>query len=201
MRSAVAPPWQDESRFDPRKADGHPMSVSRTSIWTIGHSTRSIDDFVSVLSAHKISTLADVRSFPGSRRHPQFNKAALSESLRTSRIIYVHMPELGGRRRARPDSLNTGLRNEGFRGYADYMETDWFRQGIDRLVELARGSRTAIMCAEALWWRCHRSLISDYLTARGIEVIHILSSGKTERHRYTPAARIIDGELTYRGLI
>jgi uncharacterized protein (DUF488 family) len=111
------------------------------------------------------------------------------------------MPELGGRRSAQKDSHNTGLRNASFRGYADYMETDSFRAGIDQLLEIARSSRTAIMCAEALWWRCHRSLISDYLTLKGVAVTHILSATRTEPHRYTSAARIVDGELSYRGLI
>jgi uncharacterized protein (DUF488 family) len=175
--------------------------MSATAIWTIGHSTQSIDDFIAALSSQKISTLADVRRFPGSRRHPQFNRPSLSESLSAVGITYVHLRELGGRRPANPNSRNTGLRNEGFRGYADYMESNSFREGIDRLLELAAGDRTAIMCAEALWWRCHRSLISDYLLSKSVEVIHILNSRKTEAHRYTSAATIIDGELKYPGLL
>lgn len=139
-----------------------------------------------------------MRSFPGSRRYPHFNKSELAQALAAAGIRYVHMPELGGRRRTHKDSYNTGLRNASFRGYADYMETDSFREGIDQLLEVAGSSRTAIMCAEALWWRCHRSLVSDYLTSKGIEVIHILTAAKTELHRYTSAARIIEGELTYR---
>jgi uncharacterized protein (DUF488 family) len=170
-------------------------------LWTIGHSTRSIDDFIGALACQNISTLVDVRSFPGSRRYPHFNKSELAQSLAAPGIRYVHMLELGGRRSTKKDSHNTGLRNVSFRGYADYMETDSFRAGIDQLLEIAGSSRTAIMCAEALWWRCHRSLISDYLTSKGIEVIHILTAAKTELHRYTPAARIIEGELTYRGLL
>lgn len=142
-----------------------------------------------------------MRSFPGSRRYPHFNKSELAKSLAAAGIRYVHMPELGGRRSAQKDSHNTGLRNASFRGYADYMETHSFRAGIDQLLEIARSSRTAIMCAEALWWRCHRSLISDYLTLKGVAVTHILSATRTEPHRYTSAARIVDGELSYRGLI
>ncbi len=170
-------------------------------IWTIGHSTLPINDFIAALASRAITALADVRSFPGSRRYPHFNKTELAQSLAAAGIRYVHMPELGGRRRPRKDSPNTGLRNTGFRGYADYMETDSFRAGIDQLLEIARSSRTAIMCAEALWWRCHRSLISDYLTSKGVAVTHILSAAKTEPHRYTSAARIIDYALTYRGLL
>jgi uncharacterized protein (DUF488 family) len=175
------------------------MNTRHPRLWTIGHSTRSIGDFIEALKSQKIKTLVDVRSFPGSRRYPQFNKARLDASLADEGITYLHMPDLGGRRAARKDSRNTGLRNEGFRGYADYMETEDFREGIERLLEIASRGRTAIMCAEAVWWRCHRSLISDFLKSRGVEVSHILDAHKTEPHRYTPAARIIDGELSYEG--
>lgn len=177
------------------------MSVPIIQVWTIGHSTRSIGEFISTLASQQIETLIDVRSFPGSRRYPQFNKDPLAESLAAAGVTYLHMPELGGRRSARKDSHNTALRNAGFRGYADYMETDAFRDGIRRLIEIAKTSRTSIMCAEALWWRCHRSLISDYLKSEGTEAIHILDAGKIEPHHYTPAARIIDGELSYQGLV
>jgi uncharacterized protein (DUF488 family) len=170
-------------------------------IWTIGHSTHSIDDFIAALACQNISLLADVRRFPGSRRYPHFNKSDLAQSLAAAGISYVHMPELGGRRSTQKDSHNTGLRNASFRGYADYMETDSFHAGIDQLLELARSSRTGIMCAEALWWRCHRSLISDYLTSKRVAVTHILSATKTEPHRYTSAARIVNSEVTYRGLL
>lgn len=172
-----------------------------TKVWTIGHSTRSVDDFIEALASEKIDALIDVRRFPVSRRYPHFNKDELAQSLAAAGITYLHLPELGGRRSTRKDSYNTGLRNASFRGYADYMETDSFREGIERLLELASARRTAIMCAEALWWRCHRSLISDYLISNGIEVIHIAAAGKTEVHHYTSAARIIDGELSYRGLL
>lgn len=167
-------------------------------IWTIGHSTRTIDVFISLLEEHGIRLLADVRSLPGSKRYPQFNKEALENSLAKSGSKYAHFPELGGRRKTRPDSKNTAWRNESFRGYADYMETDEFRNGIERLLDLAtRSGPTAIMCAEAVWWRCHRSLISDYLKVRGVEVMHILGAGKTEPHPYTSAARVVNGNLSY----
>jgi uncharacterized protein (DUF488 family) len=170
-------------------------------VCTIGHSTRAVDEFVVALNAHGIKTLVDVRSFPGSRRYPQFGKDKLAASLAEAGIAYEHFPELGGRRRARPDSRNVAWRNEGFRGYADYMETADFREGIERLIELARSRRTAIMCAEAVWWRCHRSLISDYLKASGTEVIHIIDAERAEPHRFTSAARIVNGDLSYRALL
>jgi uncharacterized protein (DUF488 family) len=167
-------------------------------IWTIGHSTRDIDDFISLLEENRIRLIADVRMFPGSRRYPQFNKEALAESLNAHGVRYEHFPELGGRRKAQPNSKNTAWRNESFRAYADYMETQEFDKGVQRLLDLANDTGpTAIMCAEALWWRCHRSLISDYLKSRGIEVMHILQTNKVEPHPYTSAARIVDGTLSY----
>ena len=171
------------------------------SVWTIGHSTLAIEDFLRLLQTSEIRVLADVRSFPGSRRYPQFNKDHLQSSVAANQIEYVHLPELGGRRRARPDSINMSWRNESFRGYADYMETHGFELGISKLLDLAAQRRTAIMCAESLWWRCHRSLISDYLKVKGIEVVHIIAGGKSEPHPYTSAARIVDGELSYRGIL
>lgn len=167
-------------------------------IWTIGHSTRDIDFFISLLEEHGIKVLADVRLLPGSRRCPQFNKERLADSLGKVGICYEHFPELGGRRRPRKDSPNTAWRNESFRGYADYMETEEFDNGVKRLLDLAGDAGpTAIMCAEAVWWRCHRSLISDYVKARGIEVMHILDANKTEPHPYTSAAQIANGKLSY----
>jgi uncharacterized protein (DUF488 family) len=184
-------------------------------IWTIGHSTRTIDEFVSLLKENEINLLADVRAWPGSKRYPHFNKEALEESLSAQGIRYEHFPELGGKRKSKPDSRNTAWRNASFRGYADYMETEPFQKGIERLLALTRndglGSRrnkhdgweavtpcpTSIMCAEAVWWRCHRSLVADYLKARGVEVLHILSANKVEPHPFTPAARIVNGELSY----
>src|SRR6266550_3880661 len=174
---------------------------NQISLWTIGHSTLSIEEFLNKLRSFEIQLLADVRSYPGSRRYPHFNREKLSGSLAAADIRYEHFPELGGRRRARPDSLNMTWRNESFRGYADYMETNEFREGIDRLVEIATTLRTAIMCSEAVWWRCHRSLVSDYLKVKGIEVNHIMSIGKAEPHPFTSAARIINGALSYRGVL
>lgn len=174
---------------------------SKTELWSIGHSAHAIDEFIGALQSFEIKVVADVRSFPGSRRYPQFNRENLEASLAEAGIEYRHFPELGGRRRAKPDSLNMAWRNETFRGYADYMDTDGFREGMARLISVASSRRTAIMCAEALWWRCHRSLISDYLKAKGVEVSHIMASGKSEAHSFTSAARIVDGELSYRGIL
>jgi len=170
-------------------------------VWTIGHSTRPIDEFVAALQSFSIGALVDVRTYPGSRRYPQFNKPNLAASLAGFEIEYRHSPELGGRRRAKPDSINMAWRNEMFRGYADHMETEEFREGIERLLGLARESRTVIMCAEAVWWKCHRSLIADYLKARGDTVLHIMGEGKSEEHPFTSAARMVKGELSYRGVL
>ena len=167
-------------------------------IFTIGHSTRNVDDFISLLEEHGIKLLADVRLLPGSKRYPQFNKEALAESLSARGIRYEHFPELGGRRKPKADSRNTAWRNASFRSYADYMETEQFHKGIERLLALAReAGPTAIMCAEAVWWRCHRALISDFLKACDIEVAHILDANKTEPHPFTSAARIVNGQLSY----
>jgi len=167
-------------------------------LWTIGHSTRKIDIFISLLEENGIKLIVDVRSLPGSKRYPQFNKEALADSLGQHGIRYEHFPELGGRRKPKADSRNMAWRNASFRGYADYMETEEFRKGIEPLVELAKETGpTAIMCAEAVWWRCHRALISDYLKARGVEVMHIVDANKSEPHPYTSAAQIVNGELSY----
>jgi len=178
-------------------------------IWTIGHSTRDIDVFISLLRQNGIRLVADVRGLPGSKRYPQFNKETLADSLDTAGIRYEHFPELGGRRKPGPDSKNTAWRNQSFRGYADYMETEEFRKGIERLVVLATErvrptgglaeeiGPTAIMCAEAVWWRCHRALISDFLKVRGVEVFHVVDANKTELHPFTSAARVVNGELNY----
>jgi len=167
-------------------------------IWTIGHSIRAIDEFVLLLKANEIKVLADVRAWPGWKRYPQFTKDALAESLSAHGIRYEHFPELGGKRKSKPDSRNTAWRNASFRGYADYMQTEQFQKGIERLLDVAaQGGPTAVMCAEAVWWRCHRSLIADYLKARGVAVLNILGANKVEPHPYTPAARIVNGELSY----
>ena len=167
-------------------------------IWTIGHSTRPIDIFISLLDENGIKLVADVRSLPGSKRYPQFNREMLARSLTEHGIRYEHFPELGGRRKAKKDSRNTAWRNASFRGYADHMETEEFHKGVERLVDLAAESGpAAIMCAEAVWWRCHRALISDYLKVRGIDVMHILDASKSEPHPFTSAAHVADGSLSY----
>jgi uncharacterized protein (DUF488 family) len=176
-------------------------SDNTSRLWTVGHSTRSAEEFNEILAAHHIQALVDVRSFPGSRRYPQFNKQQLATTVETNGVAYFHLRELGGRRQTRKDSRNTAWKNQSFRGYADHMESEEFQQGIDRLLKIAGEKRAAIMCAEALWWRCHRSLISDFLKARGIEVMHILDATHDEPHPYTSAARIVDGELSYAGLL
>ena len=167
-------------------------------IWTIGHSTRSIHEFVAALRPHGIKLIADVRLLPGSKRYPHFNNDALAASLAAAGICYEHFRELGGRRRPRPDSRNTAWRNDAFRGYADHMETPEFAAGIARLVTTSeRAGPTALMCAEAVWWRCHRGLVSDYLKARGVEVLHIVDPKKADAHPWTSAATIVDGRLSY----
>jgi len=171
------------------------------SVFTVGHSTRGGEEFVQILKAHGVEVLVDVRSFPGSRRYPQFNREQLSQSLAKAGIEYRHEPRLGGRKAPRADSHNTAWRNPQFRGYADHMETEVFRKGVEELLELARDARVVVMCAEAVWWRCHRSLLADYLKAAGHTVVHILDAKKIEEHPFTPAARIVDGELSYRGLL
>ena len=151
-------------------------------LWTIGHSTRSLEDFLALLRAHDITRVVDVRRFPGSRRYPHFNSDTLSRALDTSGIAYTHMPELGGRRTPRPDSPHTAWRNAAFRGYADYMDTPEFVVAADKLAELARRDRVAIMCSEAVWWRCHRSMIADYFLAHGWRVMHITSVAPPKPH-------------------
>jgi uncharacterized protein (DUF488 family) len=183
------------------KPDENRDAAKPATIWTVGHSTRSAEAFKEILLAHQIQELVDVRTFPGSRRYPQFNKQQLSTALNLAGIDYLHLPALGGRRKPRTDSNNTAWKNAGFRGYADHMETQEFQKGINALLELARTKRTAVMCAEALWWRCHRSIIADFLKAGGVEVIHIFDEKKAEPHPYTSAARIVDGRLSYEGLL
>jgi uncharacterized protein (DUF488 family) len=172
-------------------------SREKLHIWTIGHSTREIDEFIALLHENRIEALADVRSLPGSRKFPQFNAEKLAESLPAAGIEYIPFKQLGGRRKMRKDSPHTIWRHPAFRGYADYMDTDDFKKGIDDLLKLAREKRTAIMCSEAVWWRCHRSMISDHLKSIGVTVTHIMAPGKTEEHPYTSAATIVDGKLTY----
>ncbi len=173
------------------------MKKNKT-IWTIGHSTRTLEELVEMLHSFQIEMVVDIRSYPGSRRYPQFNKEALEISLPENNIQYFHLKNLGGRRKVHPDSKNTAWRHEAFRGYADYMETDAFKEAIKRLELIAEETTTAYMCSEAVWWRCHRSMVSDYLKAHGWKVMHIMNVGKEEEHPYTAPARIINGELSYK---
>lgn len=173
-------------------------SEQNKTIWTIGHSTRTLDEFIAMLKAFHIELVADIRSFPGSRRYPHFNKEALEVSLPENKLKYIHLRELGGRRQVRPDSVNTGWRVAAFRGYADYMETDVFKIAIKELEAIALKERTAYMCSEAVWWRCHRSLVSDYCKMHGWTVMHIMGMEKMEEHPYTSPARIVGDHLIYR---
>jgi uncharacterized protein (DUF488 family) len=170
-------------------------------ILTAGHSTHSIEDFLALLAAHGVEQLIDVRTIPKSRRNPQFNTDALANTLRQAQIRYRHMPGLGGLRHPRKDSINSAWQNDSFRGYADYMQTPEFENALDELVGAARRGRTAIMCAEAVPWRCHRSLIADALLARGIEVEHIMSKTLRKAHTYIPFARVEGRKVTYPGLL
>lgn len=168
-------------------------------VLTIGHSTRTIEEFVELLGVHEVGCLIDVRTMPRSRRNPQFNIDTLPEQLDARGIGYLHLPELGGLRRPRPDSPNTGWRNLSFRGYADHMQTPEFRAAVERLVKLSREERLCMMCAEAVWWRCHRRMISDALTVWGIPVEHVLSESRRQSHDLTPWAEVVgeDGQLVY----
>jgi len=168
-----------------------------STLWTIGHSTRPIADFLALLGAHGIERLIDVRTVPKSRHNPQFNRDALAKSLKKAKIGYRHMPQLWGLRKPKKDSQNTGWRNVSFRGYADYMQTDQFEQALQELITSGRTSRTAIMCAEAVPWRCHRSLIADALISRGWTVLDIMSEQRAAAHKLTPFAKVADGRLLY----
>lgn len=170
-------------------------------IWTIGHSTRDIETFCTLLREHEIQLVADVRRYPASRKYPQYHKQELSSLLAGKRIDYIHFPELGGRRNPGKNSLNSAWRNSSFRGYADYMETEPFVAAVNLLIAEGLQRRVAFMCSEAVWWSCHRSLVADYLKADGWLVIHILSERKTQEHPYTKPARLEDGKLTYRGIL
>jgi uncharacterized protein (DUF488 family) len=164
---------------------------------TIGHSTHPIEEFMRMLAAHGVETLVDVRTIPRSRHNPQFNREALPESLRAAGIEYVHMQGLGGLRHARRDSVNTGWRNLSFRGFADYMQTPEFAAALRQLIELSRARPTAIMCSEAVPWRCHRSLIADALSVRGIPVEHIMTAASRRPHALTPFAHVDGDKITY----
>ena len=169
----------------------------KKTIWTIGHSTRPFEEFVEMLQSFDIQEVVDIRSFPGSRKFPQYNKETLAITLPENGIEYTHLRELGGRRKTNKESKNTVWRVLAFRSYADYMETDAFKAGIIELEKIASEKRIAYMCSEAVWWRCHRSMVSDYLKVQGWEVLHIMAIGKEEEHPYTAPAKVIDGELYY----
>ena len=169
-------------------------------IFTIGHSTRPIHDFLTLLASQGVEQLIDIRTVPRSRTNPQFNRDALPESLKGDGIRYLHMPELGGLRHPRADSTNTGWRNASFRGYADYMQTPEFEEALEKLIELGREKQVAIMCAEAVPWRCHRSLVADALTARGVPVEHIMSATRRDHHKLTPFAKVEGQRVSYPGL-
>jgi hypothetical protein len=186
-----------QQHHNSKEHPGNEKHQQGLSLFTIGHSKRSIDEFLSMLKAHGIEQLVDVRRFPGSRRVPQFNRDSLAESLRAQGLAYAHLPNLGGMREPRSDSPNIAWRNAAFRGYADHMATQEFRSGVEKLMELARAKRTAIMCAEAVPWRCHRSLLSDALIARGVEVEDIMSEYTRSKHELTPFAKISENEITY----
>lgn len=172
------------------------MPTDRT-LWTIGHSTHPWTTFIDMLERERIEAIVDVRLLAGSRRHPQFNGDAMAEALPAAGIDYVPMRDLGGRRRPRADSPNTAWRHDAFRGYADYTATDGYRQARDRLADLAGARRTAVMCAEAVWWQCHRALIADDFKADGWTVLHVQARGAPKEHPYTGAARIVGGRLDY----
>ena len=166
-------------------------------VWTIGHSTRPIEEFLALLRDAEITSVADVRRYPGSRRHPQFNREALTRSLSDNGIDYLSLPELGGRREPRENSTNNALRNAGFRGYADYMQSPEFADNVQRVAELATTERCALMCAEAVPWRCHRSLIGDALLVRGVRVEDIIGPGKRKPHTLTTFAHVDGLQITY----
>jgi uncharacterized protein (DUF488 family) len=172
------------------------MSAQRT-IWTIGHSTRSFEEFLLLLQGENIELLVDIRTYPGSRRFPHFNKESLSVSLPKENIDYKHMVGLGGRRKPDKDSQNIAWRHPSFRGYADYMQTPEFKEQIEILERDATTKRTAYMCSEAPWWKCHRALVSDFLKVHGWKVNHIMEKGKITEHPYTSPARPMQGQLFY----
>jgi uncharacterized protein (DUF488 family) len=186
MGAATGPGMSEETVLVPRPA-----------VLTIGHSTRTLDTFIEMLRAHGVKHLADVRTIPRSRHNPQFNRDTLPAALRLAEIAYTHMELLGGLRHARPDSPNGGWHNSSFRGFADYMQTPGFEAGLEELMQLAARQQTAIMCAETVPWRCHRSLIADALKVRGVPVEHIMSETRTQPHLLTPFAKVSGIHITY----
>ncbi len=169
-------------------------------VYTVGHSNRSLDQLVAMLGSFGVKTLADIRTVPRSRHNPQFNTDGLGAALAPHGIAYLHLPGLGGLRKPRPDSPNAGWRNQSFRGYADYMQTEAFGQALDGLLAVAARAPTAVMCAEAVPWRCHRSLVADALLARGVPVAHILAADRANPHKLTSFARLDGARVTYPGL-
>lgn len=167
-------------------------------VYTVGHSNRDLGEFVGLLKAHGVDTLVDIRKLPGSNKYPQFNRDGLSDSLDRAGIRYVYLKELGGRRPQKKESTNTAWRNRSFRAYADHMETDEFRRGVEELLGYAAEGTVAVMCSEAVWWRCHRALVADYLKAAGVNVRHIMGESAAKPHPYTSAAKVLDGKLSYR---
>lgn len=168
--------------------------MSRVRVFTVGHGARPLETFVSLLEGADVRRLVDVRTAPGSRKHPQFGRDALSASLHERGIVYVWLKELGGWRKARPDSRHAAMRSAAFRGYADHMETREFREARDRVLAISAEDPTAVMCAESLWWRCHRRLLADALVAAGAEVLHLMEGGRRDPHRLHAAARL-EGDL------
>ena len=175
----------------------HATATGKLVIRTVGHSTHPLDTFVAMLKSNDVNYVFDVRTVPRSRHNPQFNIESLPNFLETAEVGYMHLPELGGMRKMRSDSPNAGWRNASFRGYADYMQTAEFKNGIHKLEDLAMKQTTAYMCSEAVWWRCHRALVSDYLKVKGWNVMHIMNVGKADEHPFTSAAKVMNGKLMY----
>ncbi len=173
------------------------LDSRRLTLFTVGHSNRPLADFLAILQSHSIDRILDVRRYPVSRKWPHFDAEPLARALSEAGIAYAGLPELGGRRKPRTDSRHTAWREEGFRGYADFMDTPEFETGLARILELARGSRPALLCAEAVPWRCHRSLIADALVARGVEVLDVLSATSAREHALPKFARIEEGRVVY----
>jgi len=177
--------------------DREEMTAPAPQVWTVGHSTRSAGEFLGLLRAHAIEAVADVRRFPGSRRHPHFGADALAEHLGAHGIAYTWIRELGGRRRSAREAADSAWRNPSFAAYEQHLASDEFAEGLHTLLHVASACRTAIMCSEAVWWRCHRALISDVLRFCGAEVLHITSTAPPRPHPYSSPARVVDGELRY----
>ncbi len=172
-------------------------SLAKPTVYTIGHSTRTIEEFLELLFSFNIKVLADIRKMPGSRKFPQFDQDALKKTLAENGIEYIYLEDLGGRRKVSSTSKNTTWRNKSFQAYADYMETEDFANGAAQLAKLALDQPTTMMCSEAVWWRCHRSMVSDYFKAKGWEVLHIMALGKVTEHPYTSPARVVGDEVVY----